>query len=59
MREGEREREKAYDSSRRESGRSDGKDSPVLAFDSALWSMTNEFESVLPTKTLQPGPDRT
>lgn len=56
MREGERERKLMI---HRESGRSNGKDSPVLAFDSALWSMTNEFESVLPTKTLQPGPDRT
>lgn len=29
----------------------DGKDSPVLPFDSALWSMTNEFESVASTWT--------
>lgn len=38
----------------RESGRSDGKDSPVLPFDSALWSMTNELETVLSTTDLGP-----
>lgn len=38
----------------RESGRGDGKDSPVLLFDSALWSMTNELETVLSTIDLGP-----
>lgn len=50
MREEKRGKVQAYDSS----GRGDGKDSPVLPFDSALWSMTNELETVLSTTDLGP-----